>query len=335
MRYRLLGPSGLRVSELALGTMTFGEDWGWGASRDESARMFERFATAGGNLVDTASNYTGGTSERIVGELIASERDHFVVGTKFTLTSRPDDPNAGGNHRKSMVRSVDTSLQRLGTEYVDLLWLHMWDGLTPVDEVMRALDDLVRSGKVLHVAVSDTPAWVVARAQAIATLRGWSPFTALQLPYGVGSRDPERELLPMAAELGLPVLCWGVLNGGVLTGKYLSDNGDPRRYAAAGPRSQNIARVVTEIAREAGCTPAQAALAWLRGRDANLIPIVGARTVAQLDENLRSLDVALEEEQLARLSDAGAVDLGFPSSFLADDEVTELIFGTTRQLIDA
>src|ERR1700756_4449815 len=142
MRYRLLGPSGLRVSELALGTMTFGEDWGWGASRDESARMFERFVGAGGNFVDTASNYTGGTSERIVGELIASERDHFVVGTKFTLTSRPDDPNARGNHRKSMVRSVETSLQRLGTDYVDLLWLHMWDGLTPVDEVMRALDDL-------------------------------------------------------------------------------------------------------------------------------------------------------------------------------------------------
>jgi aryl-alcohol dehydrogenase-like predicted oxidoreductase len=335
MRYRLLGPSGLRVSELALGTMTFGEDWGWGASRDESARMFERFVAAGGNFVDTASNYTGGTSERIVGELIASERDHFVVGTKFTLTSRPDDPNAGGNHRKSMVRSVETSLQRLGTDYVDLLWLHMWDGLTPVDEVMRALDDLVRSGKVLHVGVSDTPAWVIARAQAIATLRGWSPFTALQLPYGIGSRDPERELLPMAAELRLPVLCWGVLNGGVLTGKYLSDNGDPRRYASAGPRSQSIARVVTEIAGEAGCTPAQAALAWLRSRDAILIPIVGARTAAQLDENLGSIDVALEEEQLARLSDAGAVDLGFPRSFLADDEVTELIFGTTRQLIDA
>jgi aryl-alcohol dehydrogenase-like predicted oxidoreductase len=210
----------------------------------------------------------------------------------------------------------------------------MWDGLTPVEEVMRSLDDLVRSGKVLHVGVSDTPAWVVARAQAIAALRGWSPFTALQLPYGVGSRVPERELLPMAVELGLPVLCWGVLNGGVLTGKYLETSEDPRRYPAAGERSQKIAGVVTEVAREAGCTPAQAALSWVRSRDVDLIPILGARTAAQLDENLQALDVVLAGEQLARLSQAGEIELGFPRAFLADGEVTELIFGTTRELID-
>jgi aryl-alcohol dehydrogenase-like predicted oxidoreductase len=174
MRYKLLGASGLRVSELALGTMTFGETWGWGASKDESRKIFDAFATAGGNFIDTANNYTDGTSEEFVGDFIATDREHFVVATKYTLSTRRDDPNAGGNHRKSMVRALEASLRRLGTDYVDLLWLHMWDGLTPVEEVLRAFDDLVRAGKVLYVGFSDTPAWVVSRAHAIATVRGWT-----------------------------------------------------------------------------------------------------------------------------------------------------------------
>ena len=171
MGYRLFGRSGLRVSELALGTMTFGTDWGWGAGRDECRKMFDTYAEAGGNFVDTANNYTNGTSERIVGELVAADRDHFVLATKYSLSTRPDDPNAGGNHRKNLVRAVEASLERLGTDYLDLLWLHMWDGMTPVEEIVRSLDDLVQAGKVLYVGVSDTPAWAVARAVTLAELR--------------------------------------------------------------------------------------------------------------------------------------------------------------------
>jgi len=182
MRYRLFGRSGLRVAELALGTMTFGEDWGWGASPDESRRMLDAYAEAGGNFIDTASNYTDGASERIVGELVAGDRDRWVIATKYTLTSRREDPNAGGNHRKSMVRSLETSLRRLASDYVDLLWLHMWDGMTPIEEVLRALDDQVRAGKVLYVGISDTPAWVVSRGLTLAELRGWTPSPGCRCP---------------------------------------------------------------------------------------------------------------------------------------------------------
>ena len=336
MRYRLLGTSGLRVSELALGTMTFGETWGWGASKDESRKIFERFREAGGNFVDTANNYTDGTSEEFVGELVAPDRERFVLATKYTLTTRPDDPNAGGNHRKNLVQSLEASLRRLRTDYVDLLWVHMWDGLTPVEEVVRALDDLVRAGKVLHVGVSDTPAWVAARAHAIAELRGWTPFTAVQLPYSLVDRGAERDLLPFARELGLAVLCWGALEGGVLTGKYDDENGAaPRRYTEASEKERALAREVVAVATEAGCSPAQAALAWVRAQPGNLIPILGARTEAQLVDNLGCLDVVLEPHALERLDAAHAIDLGFPHSFLGSDHVRGLIFGTTRELIDA
>ena len=216
---QVLGRSGLRVSELALGTMTFGPDWGWGADLEQSRAIFRRYVEAGGNFIDTASNYTDGTSERYVGELLSGDRDRFVLATKYTLSLDRDDPNAGGNHRKSLVRALDQSLRRLEPDYVDLLWLHMRDDLTPIDEAVRALDDQVRLGKVLYVGISDSPAWVVAQANTLADLRGWSPFVALQIPYSAASRDPERELLPMAAALGLAVVPWGVLGAGVLTGK--------------------------------------------------------------------------------------------------------------------
>ena len=205
MTYRLFGRSGLRVSELALGTMTFGTDWGWGAAREECRKLFEAYAEAGGNFIDTANNYTGGTSERIVGELVAADRDHFVVATKYSLSTRPDDPNAGGNHRKNLVRALEASLGRLGTDYVDLLWVHMWDAMTQAEEVVRALDDLVRAGKVLYVGVSDTPAWVVARAVTLAELRGWTAFCGLQVPWSLADRAVEREHLPLAAALDLAV----------------------------------------------------------------------------------------------------------------------------------
>ena len=338
MRYRLLGGSAIRVSELALGTMTFGTAWGWGADEAECGRMLDLFLDRGGNFVDTACNYTGGESEEFLGRLLGERRQRVVLATKYTLTGDPDDPNAGGNHRLSLVRSLERSLRRLRTDRVDLLWMHMWDGLTPIDEALRALDDLVRAGKVLAVGISDTPAWVISRAVAIAEVRGWSRPSAVQLPYSLGSRDPERELLPMSAGLGLAVTAWGALDGGVLTGKYAGGDPAGRRYGEHRPdqRRTRIAEAVARVAAELGASPAQVAIGWLLTRRdrVNLLPIVGARSAAQLEENLGALDVHLPAGAVAELDEASAIALGFPSTFLADDEVVELIFGRTRQLID-
>jgi len=337
MKYRLLGSSALRVSEVALGTMTFGEKWGWGAALDESRRMLDLFVDRGGNFVDTASNYTDGESEEQLGELLAGRRERIVLATKYTLTSRPDDPNAGGNHRKNLVQTVEQSLRRLRTDRIDLLWMHMWDGITPIDEVVRALDDLVAAGKVLAVGISDTPAWVTSRATAIAELRGWTRPSAIQLPYSLSSRDAERELLPMASGLGLGVLVWGVLDGGVLTGKYSDGAGGPRRYGDHSPseRHARLAALVREMAAACDASPAQVCIAWVLAQRklANVIPLLGARTATQLAENLAALELALQTDLLARLEEASAIKLGFPSTFLADDEVVQLIFGTTRGLI--
>jgi aryl-alcohol dehydrogenase-like predicted oxidoreductase len=334
MRYKLLGRSGLRVSELALGTMTFGETWGWGASKEESGRMFEAFAEAGGNFVDTACNYTDGESESILGELLQAERERFVVATKYTLSMRRDDPNAGGNSRKNMVQTLESSLRRLRTDYVDLFWLHMWDGMTPVEEVVRALDDLVSSGKVLYVGFSDTPAWVVSQAVALADLRGWARPVALQLPYSLADRDPERELLPMAHALDLAVTPWGTLEGGALTGKYLEEGAEPRRYDGVGPKTNEMAREVLAVADELDATPSQVALAWVLAQPWPLIPIVGARTEAQLRDNLGALDVELPEEAVERLSAVSDFRPGFPRDFLESEHVRGLIFGDTFELID-
>jgi aryl-alcohol dehydrogenase-like predicted oxidoreductase len=333
MRYRLFGRSGLRVSELALGTMTFGTDWGWGADRDECRKMFDVYAGAGGNFVDTANNYTNGTSERIVGELVAADRDHFVLATKYSLSTRQDDPNAGGNHRKNLVRAVEASLERLGTDYLDLLWLHMWDGMTPVEEVVQSLDDLVRAGKVLYVGVSDTPAWVVARAVTLAELRGWTAFCGLQVPWSLLDRAVEREHLPLAAALGLAVTPWGVLESGELTGKYLHPDGEPTRSRPeeVSPRVNDLARQVMAVAAELGRSPSQVAINWVRQQDFGcpVIPLVGARSASQLADNLGCLDFRLDRAQLDRLAAASTFQLGFPRSFLESDHVRGLIFGQT------
>jgi aryl-alcohol dehydrogenase-like predicted oxidoreductase len=334
MRYRLLGRSGLRVSEVALGTMTFGEAWGWGASPEECRKIFDAFAGAGGTFVDTACNYTDGQSETIVGGLIAADRDRYVVATKYTLTRRPDDPNAGGNHRKNMVASLEGSLRRLGTDHVDLLYLHMWDGTTPIDEVIRAMDDLVSAGKVLYVGFSDTPAWVVAQAVALAELRGWTRPVAVQVPYSVADRGVEREIVPMATELDLGIAAWGVLEGGGLTGKYLEPGDGPRRYEGVGENVARLSREVLAVAAEIGCTPAQAAIAWVRARPGRILPILGARSSDQMREALGALEVELAPSQVDRLAAATGSDLGFPRSFLESDDVRELIFGTTFDLID-
>jgi aryl-alcohol dehydrogenase-like predicted oxidoreductase len=327
MNYRTLGRSGLRVSQLCLGTMTFGDDWGWGADAGESKRIFDAFAAAGGTFVDTSNNYTDGTSETLVGEFAHHARERFVLATKYSLTVDRSDPNAGGNHRKSLVRSLEQSLRRLRTDYVDLLWLHMRDATTPIEEAVRSLDDQVRLGKVLYVGISDSPAWIVAQANTLADLRGWSPFIALQLPYSVAGRDPERELLPMAAALGLAVTPWGILGSGVLTGKPAHERRWPDDPVSE--REAAVAAEVVAVADELGCAPAQVAIAWLLARPEPpaLVPIVGARTLEQLTSNLEARDVALAAEHVERLDAAGAPQLGFPRSFLESRGVRELIYG--------
>ncbi len=337
MRYKLLGHSGLRVSEVCLGTMTFGGDWGWGAERDECVRLFEAFTEAGGNFIDTANNYTNGSSEQIVGELIAGRREQYVVATKYTLRMANGNTanfNEGGNSRKAMRASVEASLRRLNTDYIDLLYLHMWDFTTPVEEVLRGMDDLVRSGKVLYAGFSDTPAWVVSHALGLAERYGWTRPVAVQAPYSLVDRGVERELIPMAQQLDLAMCAWGLLEGGALTGKYAQNGGEPRRYDGISAREQAAAATVVEVAQELGCTPAQAAIAWTRRAGRHIIPILGARTMKQLQDNLGALEVILEDEQAARLEQATGFQLGFPLSFLHSAHVRSLIFGDTFAHID-
>ena len=340
MRYKLLGNSGLRVSELCLGTMTFGEDWGWGADKEESRAVFQAFAEAGGNFLDTANIYTNGTSETLVGEFVKGDREKWVIATKYSLNTRPGDVNACGNHRKNLFQAVEASLKRLGTDYIDLLWLHIWDSLTPMEEVMRAFDDLVRMGKVLYIGISDSPAWIVSQANTLATLRGWTPFIGLQIEYSLKERTPERELLPMAKALNIGVTAWSPLGGGVLTGKYNQPNPvDGRLSMTDQPfqildRDLKIAETVLEIAREIGKSPAQVALNWLRNRPNSVIPIIGARRLSQLQDNLACVDFNLTGEQLQRLDNISAISLGFPQELLASQFVRDILLGGVAAQLD-
>ncbi len=320
MKYRLLGKTGLRVSELALGTMTFGTDFIWGAPKDETRRIFDAYAEAGGNFIDSADVYMLGNSERTVGEFVAGQRERYVIATKYTFAKRPGDPNSGGNHRKNMVQALEGSLKRLGVDYVDLFWVHAWDQLTPADEVMRGLNDLVRAGKILHVGISNAPAWVVSYSNAIAELRGWTPFAGLQIEYNLIERTPERDLIPMAAELGITLIAWSPLGGGFLSGKYVR-NVKPTEgrvaqfiYTELSDTNFDIADTVKAVAAELGKTPAQVALAWLREKGA--LPIIGARNLAQLQENLGSLEISLSADHMQLLDQVSAVSLGFPHDFL-------------------
>lgn len=345
MRYKLLGKTGLRVSELCLGAMIFGDVRGsWGASRKEAARILGAFAEAGGNFVDTANHYAGGESERILGELVAPNREYWVIATKYGLNARPGDPNGGGAHRKSLARSLDESLKRLGTDYVDLYWVHIWDAFTPVEEVVCALDEQVTAGKVLYVGVSDTPAWIVSRAVTLAEERGLEHFNALQVPYSLVERTVERDLLPMARALDLAVTTWAPLGGGLLTGRYGTGRARPEgtRLAGIGGRHEEnatsgrnlaIADAVNAVAAERGVSATQVAIAWVlaqRRRRGVVIPIVGARTEPQLRDNLGALDIELSEDDLARLEEASRIEPGFPYDFGS----ARLAYGKTFDLID-
>src|SRR6476620_2241757 len=322
MKYKLLGRSGLKVSELCLGTMGFGTEGGWGADKETSFSIIEKFAEAGGNFLDTANMYKLGTSEKIIGEFVSGrDRDFFVIATKYTLFDNQTNPNASGNNRKNMMRSVEESLKRLQTDFIDVLYLHIWDDLTPIDEVLRGLDDLIRQGKVNYAAISDTPAWMVAKGNTLAELMGWSQFAALQVEYSLLQRTPERELLPMAKHFGMTVTPWAPLAGGALSGKYL--RGDFGRIKEGSNRlnenSQRITKEVMAIAEKLGVKPAHVALKWTIQKDFQCIPIVGATKLSQWEDNLKAIDVILPAEAIERLNKVSAIELGFPHDFFNEE----------------
>jgi len=332
LRYRLLGRSGLRVAQLALGTMTFGLQDEWGTDAAEAGRIYQSYREAGGNYIDTANQYAGGASEAIVGRLVAGHREEVVIASKYTNSAPGRGANAGGNQRKNMTESVEQSLRRLGTDYLDLYIAHAWDHFTPAEEVMRAFDDLVRAGKVLYIGVSNTPAWVVAKSNTLAELRGWTRYVGLQIEYSLLARDAERELLPMAADQEMSVIAWSPLKNGLLTGKYLTERAEPGRLdsqyfrsallaqvSQGGDQAGDTVRAVADVAAETGSAPAQVALAWLMHRPQPVIPVAGARTLAQFRQNLPAADLALTAGQLSRLDAVSRGSLGFPHDYLNGD----------------
>ena len=326
MRYRRLGRTGLYVSELCLGAMTFGEDWGWGSSVAESEAIISTFLERGGNFIDTANVYTKGHSEKIIGDYLGGDshrRDRVVLATKFFGNLHPGDPNGGGAGRKTIVSSCEESLRRLQTDYIDLYWMHCWDRFTPIEETMRALDDLVAAGKIRYIGFSDTPAWKVSQAQMIARFRGWAPLIALQIEYSLLERTVEGELIPMAREMGLGVTPWSPLKSGVLSGKYTRDNAASVKADRGERVTQNLGEKVYAIideliatGKELNASPAAVALAWVQGRPGVASTIIGARLMDQLDQNLTALELKLAPEQIARLDKLSKPTLGFPMSFL-------------------
>jgi len=323
MRYQLLGHTGLRVSELCLGVMTFGNP-DWGTTEADAGPIYQRFRDAGGNFVDTANEvYGGGQSEEILGRLMAGHREEMVVASKYTLAMPGGrNPNLAGNHRKSLRRSLESSLRRLNTDYLDLLWIHAWDGVTPADEIMRALDDTVRSGKVLYVGVSNMPAWVMAQCNTLADAHGWTPFAAQQIEYSLIERNAEDDLLPAAHTLGMTTCAWSPLGSGILSGKYANPSSkEPKRldvfkFRELNEHTQAIATAVGTIANKLGRSSAQVALNWLRAKP-KVIPLLGARTLAQLEDNLGCLDFALDAATVAELDALSARKLRYPHSYLA------------------
>ncbi|MTI30268.1 aldo/keto reductase [Xanthovirga aplysinae] len=337
MRYKLFGKSGLRVSELCLGTMTFGtKGIEWGADYDTSKEIFDLYANMGGNFLDTANRYTDGTSELFLGEFIHEDRDHFVLATKYSIRDKMGDPNYCGNHRKNLRRSIEASLKRLKTGYIDILWLHAWDFTTPVEEVLRSLDDLISAGKVNYIGISNTPAWIIAQANTLAELRGWSSFMGIQIEYSLLERTAEREILPLAKSFDLAITPWAPLGAGILTGKYLKKESgrlQPGNYKLT-PTSEKIASAVVEVAKDVGCSPAQVALNWLRQKNQVVIPILGARKLEQLKDTMGCLSFELDKNHLNQLSQVSAIDLGVPHEQLRKEASRQNLFGGTFESID-
>ncbi len=324
--YVTLGRSGLCVSSFCLGAMTFGEEWGWGASVADSKAMIDLYLDRGGNFIDTANVYTKGHSEAILGEHVGrdpAKRRRTVIATKFFSSLFPGDPNAGGTSRRAILAACEESLRRLRTDHIDLYWMHCWDPITPIEETLRALDDLVASGKVRYIGFSDTPAWKTAEAQTIARLRGWTPVIALQIEYSLLERTVEGELIPMALEMGLGVTPWSPLRSGVLTGKHTRESVKARQpgrgqwvLSSLDDRAFSVIDVVKRVAAELGCPPARVALAWVRDRPGVVSTIVGARSVSQLEDNLAAVDLKLPPEHVAALDEASEPSLAFPADFV-------------------
>jgi aryl-alcohol dehydrogenase-like predicted oxidoreductase len=322
--YVTLGRSGLRVSPMCLGAMTFGEDLGWGSSVEESQQIIDRFIELGGNFIDTANFYTKSHSEKIIGDHVGrhrARRDRLVIATKFSGNLYPGDPNGGGSGRKSIIDACENSLRRLQTDYIDLYWLHNWDVHTPIEETMAALDELVRSGKVRYIGVSDTPAWKIAEANVTARFRGWSSFIGLQIEYSLLERSVEQELVPMAQELGLGITPWSPLKSGALSGKYTRKNAgqikaDRSAFIAGFLNEQTYALVdeLQVIASAHDSTVARVALAWLQAQPGVTSTIIGARRLSQLDDNVKAFDVSLTAEELGRLDALTKPKLGFPQN---------------------
>jgi aryl-alcohol dehydrogenase-like predicted oxidoreductase len=340
--YYTLGRSGLRVSRLALGAMTFGTEWGWGADEDTARQLFNTYIDAGGNFIDTADLYTNGTSETWIGKFIAERnlRDRTVITTKFTYNAEPGNPNAGGNGRKNMLRAVEGSLKRLGTDYIDLYILHTWDTITPAEEVMRTLDDLVHSGKVRHIGLSDTPAWYATRAQTLAEWRGYEPLSTLQLEYSLVERNIEREFVPLGIELGMGIMVWSPLASGLLSGKYKPSEGgsigEGRLETMKGSsnpgfqkfsdRNWAIVAELEKVAVELDRSMAQVAVNWTANRPGIASVIIGATKQAQLDDNLKALEFELPIELANRLEAVSHPETQFPYSFF-DNEIQGMIHG--------
>lgn len=335
LAYYTLGRSGLRVSRLALGTMTFGTEWGWGADEDTARQLFNTYIDAGGNFIDTADLYTNGTSEAWIGKFVAERgiRDRVAIATKFSYNADPDNPNAGGNGRKNMLRAVEGSLKRLGTDYIDLYILHTWDRITPAEEVMRTLDDLVRSGKVRHIGLSDTPAWYAARSQTLAEWRGYEPLNALQFEYSLVERNIEREFVPLGLELDMGIMVWSPLASGLLSGKYQPSQGsfsgegrlDAMRdsqnpaFQKFTERNWKIVAELESVAKELGRSMAQVAVNWTANRPGVGSVIIGATKLAQLDDNLKALDFQIPTELSDRLETISRPESQFPYSFFEPD----------------
>jgi aryl-alcohol dehydrogenase-like predicted oxidoreductase len=332
-QYRLLGNSGIRISPICLGTMTFGTEWGFGSDLAESRQILDLYAEQGGNFIDTANIYTNGSSESYLGQILQDRRDKFVIATKYSLSTDQANPNAGGNHRKALITGIEASLKRLNTDYIDLYWLHAWDYRNSIEDVMRAMDDMVQQGKILSIGLSDTPAWVVSEGQTIAKLRGWTKVSAIQLEYSLVERTSEVELLPMAWQNGITTTAWSPLAGGALSGKYsredLQDSdqekdgstrkGNIKAMGQLNERSLAIVDVVKEIAAEVGRSASQVSLNWLVQQPGRPIPIIGARKVEHLKDNIGALDFTLSTEQIDRLNKASKFPIPFPQSFISGD----------------
>lgn len=331
MKYKNLGKTGIKVSQMSLGTMTFGTDWGWGAEKEESKKIFDTFLKYGGNFIDTANIYTMQTAERYLGEFIQSERKNLVLATKYTLNEY-GELNRSGNNRKNMIESVEESLRRLKTDYIDLYYVHAWDYLTDPEELMRNLEYLVSSGKVLTIGISDTPAWIVSRCNTIAEQRGWTPFSAYQVEYCLSERTVERDIIPCAEAYDMTIAAWGPLGAGLLTGKYINPDESPKRMVPGKSRrllgnNMAIAQRVVDVASQSNMTPAQLAINWQLSQSPNISCLFGARSQAQCLENMKALEYEISQEEILALNEATQIDMGFPRDFLDTDRVRHIVYG--------